>query len=225
MAANDERDGRAGAAALEGLRVLVVEDREIIASSVAQALHKAGCSVVGPAATLGAGLVLAKRGGDALDAAVLDIDLRGRAVYPLAEALRARGVPFLFLTGYGAPAIPDAWRGAPRVEKPFDAAAFLDLLARVAAAGPAPNDAPVAAADGPPAAEAGPDVWATVRRTRDLVTEGRVLCERAERITKRPGGGPASGQPPAASGSSSGSAMEQRTPSSANSKRVSQSSS
>ena len=45
--------------------------------------------------------------------ALLDINLRGEPLYPLAEALRARGVPFLFLTGYESLAIPEAWRGAP----------------------------------------------------------------------------------------------------------------
>jgi len=67
-------------AALEGLRLLVVEDRGLIASKIAQILRRAGCAVVGPVATPGAGFDLARREGDALDAALLDIDLRSEPV-------------------------------------------------------------------------------------------------------------------------------------------------
>lgn len=91
---------------LTGLRILVVEDRGLIAGKIVRALEAAGCVLLGPAATLEAGFALLADAGDRPDAAVLDIDLRGELVYPLAEALQARGVPLLFVTGFAANAIP-----------------------------------------------------------------------------------------------------------------------
>ena len=86
---------------LAGRRILVAEDRGLIAVKVAQVLRGAGCVVVGPVGTLAAGLEIARRDDGLPDAGVLDIDLHGEQVFPLAEALRARRVPSLFLTGYG----------------------------------------------------------------------------------------------------------------------------
>lgn len=54
------------------------------------------------------------------DVAVLDVNLAGRKSYPVAEALRARGVPFIFATGYGSKGHDEAWRGTPTLAKPFD---------------------------------------------------------------------------------------------------------
>ena len=56
---------------------------------------------------------------EALDLAVLDLNLAGEAAYPVAEALAARGVPFLFMTGYGQHGIDGAWRDRPALAKPF----------------------------------------------------------------------------------------------------------
>ncbi|HYE52163.1 MAG TPA: PAS domain S-box protein, partial [Azospirillaceae bacterium] len=85
-------------AGLEGRRVLAVEDDAILALTVKQALAEQGCRVVGPAPTLGEALRLASTA--EIDAAVLDVNLRGRTVYAVAEVLTERGVPFLFTTGY-----------------------------------------------------------------------------------------------------------------------------
>jgi DNA-binding response OmpR family regulator len=121
---------------LTGRRILIVEDRYLLAKEAESMLRRWGCEPVGPAADLAGAFALLTRdvdsGGGRLDAAVLDVHLSdAETVFPLAEELRRRGVPFLFATGYGSPAIPDAWRAVPRIEKPFaprDLAAALRAL-------------------------------------------------------------------------------------------------
>ena len=76
----------------------MVEDQHLIAEQVEQALLGAGCDVVGPVPTITRASRLAVE--EKLDAAVLDINLDGEMIWPVAETLRARGTPFLFLTGY-----------------------------------------------------------------------------------------------------------------------------
>ena len=66
--------------------------------------------------------------GPALDAALLDVNVAGQEVFPIAEALKARGVPFVFSTGYGESGLPEHWRGNPTVQKPFTDAAIRDAL-------------------------------------------------------------------------------------------------
>ena len=75
--------------------------------------------------------VLVEAEGDRLDGAVLDINLRDQRVYPVADALAARGVPFVFLTGYDAWVIPDAHVGVPRCEKPVSSALLARMLSKV----------------------------------------------------------------------------------------------
>ena len=84
---------------LRGKRVLVVEDEALIAVMVEDMLLEMGSEVVGPAATIEGALALARQ--EPLDAAVLDVNVRGERIDPVAEALMARGVPVLFATGYG----------------------------------------------------------------------------------------------------------------------------
>jgi CheY-like chemotaxis protein len=157
---------------LEGRRVLVVEDRGLIAARIAQILRADGCVVVGPVGTLKAGLELTEREGRSLDAALVDIDLRGEKAYPLAELLRANQVPFLFLTGYGASVIPQAWRDAPRLEKPIYPAALRRALPRLVAGIPEPPpDQGRFVGEPLPAVR---DAWETIRRQRDLIMEGQI---------------------------------------------------
>lgn len=101
------------------IRILVVEDEYFVAADLAQALAAAGTAVIGPVSTEDEALALLDAG-ERIDGAVLDINLRGEMVYPLADALRERGVPFVFATGYGASILPIRFRGVPRWEKPFD---------------------------------------------------------------------------------------------------------
>jgi CheY-like chemotaxis protein len=102
----------------ETRRVLVVEDEELVAMMLADMLQELNCRVLGPAGELTQALALARDG--ALDAALLDVSLGGRASFPVAEALRARGVPFAFMSGYGEKDFPAAFREVPRLSKPFD---------------------------------------------------------------------------------------------------------
>ena len=104
---------------LAGVRVLVVEDDMLIAIHVEEALRDLGCIVVGPVGKLDDALRLAD--GESLDAAILDVNVRGGHVYPVAERLRARGIPFALASGYGDWALPEAFRDQPRLTKPYTA--------------------------------------------------------------------------------------------------------
>lgn len=154
-------------------RVLVVEDRGIVAAKVQRVLSAAGYVVVGLAPTLASALAQLDRFADGLDAALLDIDLRGEPAYPVAAVLRDRGIPFVFLTGYGALAVAEPWQGVPRVEKPFEAAALLRAVADALAGKPA-DRAPGAAGVATPAIRR---AWEAMRHTRDIVTEARAYRE------------------------------------------------
>ena len=112
--------------ALSGKRVLVVEDESLVAMLLETILEDVGCTPVGPASTVDA--ALAAVADETLDAALLDVNVAGRQVFPVAEALKARGVPFVFSTGYGEGGLPDEWRGQPTLQKPFTEAAVRDAL-------------------------------------------------------------------------------------------------
>lgn len=112
---------------LSGRRVLVVEDESLVAMLLETILGDLGCAVVGPASNVGDGL-RAVAGETELDAALLDVNVAGQEVFPIAEALTARGVPFVFSTGYGESGLPAHWRGRPTVQKPFTDAAIRDAL-------------------------------------------------------------------------------------------------
>ena len=104
---------------LSGLRLLLVEDETLVAMMVEDMLADLGCVVVDVAGTLSRGLALVADQGLDLDGAILDVNLGGEKVYPVAEALAARCVPFIFATGYGNSGLPAAWRDRPTLQKPF----------------------------------------------------------------------------------------------------------
>jgi CheY-like chemotaxis protein len=116
---------------LSGARLLIVEDDYLIALDLTQALEELGVEVVGPAGSLKQALALVGQEADALDAALLDINLHDQRVYPVADALAARGVPFIFLTGYDRQVVPEQYADVPRCEKPMDMAALPQLLIKV----------------------------------------------------------------------------------------------
>ena len=119
-------------ASLSGKRVLVVEDAALVAAETQEALTAAGADVVGPALSLDAALRLAAS--ESLDAAVLDVHLGDVAVFPVADALARRGVPFVFLTGYAdAYAWPAAHADVPRVAKPAQQGQIIEALGIVMA--------------------------------------------------------------------------------------------
>jgi len=105
---------------LRGRCLLVVEDEYLIAADLTASLESFGVEVIGPAASVEEALSLAGQNSDRLDGAVLDINLRNECVYPVADLLTARGIPFVFTTGYDAVAVPVAYACAPRCEKPVD---------------------------------------------------------------------------------------------------------
>lgn len=101
-----------------GLRVLLVEDQMIVAMAIENMLRGLGCVVVGPVGTLEAAVRLARE--EALDAAILDVSLDGENVFPAAEELQTRGIPFIFATGHGKQFLPEKWHGLRLLTKPFD---------------------------------------------------------------------------------------------------------
>ena len=115
-------------ASLQGRSILVVEDDYMIARDVQDALEGAGATVVGPVPAVEEALRLIER--DTIDAGVLDFNLGEERSFPVAEVLEARGIPFLFATGYNSADIPDEWQRAIIVTKPLRIAAVERLLAR-----------------------------------------------------------------------------------------------
>lgn len=111
---SDQDTGR-----LDGLRVLVVEDETLVAMLLEDMLADHGCVVAGVAARIAQALEMVADDGLAIGAAILDVNLAGQPSFPIAEALAAKGVPFVFATGYGAGGLPEAWRGRPTLQKPF----------------------------------------------------------------------------------------------------------
>lgn len=114
---------------LEGARVLVVEDEFLLGMALEEDLTAAGCVVVGPLPNLARAREAAQR--EQFDLAVLDINLAGEMVYPLADDLLARGTPFLFLSGYGAADMPQRFRAIRRLPKPHDIALLLREMSSV----------------------------------------------------------------------------------------------
>jgi CheY-like chemotaxis protein len=110
----------------EDRRILVVEDEELVALELSTELSLLGWAIVGPAATLAEAQALLST---KFDAAVLDVNLRGRSIYPLAEALEERDVPFLFCTGYEMADPEGRFPNAPVIRKPAHPAAVSAALA------------------------------------------------------------------------------------------------
>jgi CheY-like chemotaxis protein len=131
-------EGAVPVSALAGKRILVVEDEVLIAVMVTDMLAGLGATVVGPATTIEEGLTLA--GSETFDAAVLDINVRGERIDPIADLLVARGIPMLFATGYGVAAIAER-RNASVIDKPYTqerlAGALAHAMAMPKAVGPA----------------------------------------------------------------------------------------
>lgn len=104
--------------ATAGLRILLVEDEAMVAMIIEDTLNDLGCEILGPMSSIERALAAAQTT-ERIDGAFLDVNLRGELVYPVAEALEARGVPFAFVTGYGEQGIDERFRSAPVLTKPF----------------------------------------------------------------------------------------------------------
>ena len=115
--------------ALAGRRVLVVEDEFFLADDLKRALTEQGAEVAGPANSMTRARALASR--QDFDLAVLDVNLRGEMIFPFADELRARGVPFVFTTGYDAAMVPAEYQDVERWEKPFTMHQLVQALVRL----------------------------------------------------------------------------------------------
>ncbi len=112
---------------LAGIRVLVAEDELLVAMLIEDILSDNGCAVTGPFAKVADALAAA---GEAnIDVAVLDVNLRGEKIYPVAERLASRGIPFFLLTGYGRDAVPVDHPDWQACSKPFKAGDLIRMIA------------------------------------------------------------------------------------------------
>lgn len=112
---------------LRGLHLLLVEDEYLFALGLADAATDLGAEVFGPVGSVDDALALVEKLPE-LDAAILDINLGDATIFPVADALRARGVPFVFSTASDLSALPDRFRDIPVCRKPFDFATFRAAL-------------------------------------------------------------------------------------------------
>src|SRR3954454_15211149 len=108
---------RMGDDQLNGLRVLVVEDEAAISMLLEDMLMDFGCAIVGPAARLKTAMEMAQ--GQDFDLAILDVNLAGESIYPVAETLAQGNRPFVFSTGYGGAGIKEPYRDRRVFQKPF----------------------------------------------------------------------------------------------------------
>ena len=116
-------------ASLQGVRVLLVEDEYLVASLIEEFLGIAGCIVTGPIPRLAQAVDVADR--ETCDAAVLDVNLAGERIYPVADILSRRNIPFVFVTGYGTSALPSKYADRPRICKPFRMTELLAALSNI----------------------------------------------------------------------------------------------
>jgi DNA-binding NtrC family response regulator len=114
-------------------RLLIVEDEYLIRLLLEDMLVELGCAVSAVAANLTDGKKLAES--SEIDLAILDVNLDGEQVFPVAEILKSRGVPYLFITGYGVRGLPDSYRETPTLQKPFQMQDLKTTLDRMLAAG------------------------------------------------------------------------------------------
>jgi len=111
---------------LRNARILVVEDEVLVAALLEDRLEALGCNVIGPAMSVGEALELLK--GDDIDAAVLDVNLGGEKVFPVADALAAKDIPFIFATAYGASGVDARHSRREILDKPYQERALEHAL-------------------------------------------------------------------------------------------------
>lgn len=116
---------------LNGARILVVEDEPLIALDIGEGLVEAGAVVIGPSSTVASALALVGTRG--LAAAVLDVRLDGETVFPVAAALCARSIPFVFHTGdtEGRKVLTADWPGNEVLSKPAARAMIVATLVKL----------------------------------------------------------------------------------------------
>jgi CheY-like chemotaxis protein len=120
---------KARVAPASGLQILIVEDEALVALMIEDMLTALRCRVAGSARSVREALRLIEERESALDGAILDVSLGEEKVYAVAEALQARGVPFVFATGYDADSLDARFAHCATLAKPFELIA-LDALVR-----------------------------------------------------------------------------------------------
>jgi two-component SAPR family response regulator len=115
--------------ALKGVRVLIVEDEFLVATLIEDMLESAGCTILGPIPRVAEALDVVDH--ETCDVAVLDVNLGGDRIDPVADALDRRNVPFMFVTGYTENALPGEFAERPRLCKPFKMGELLGTLCRL----------------------------------------------------------------------------------------------
>ena len=111
---------------LAGRRVLIVEDEAMISALIEIILSEAGCSIVGPVATLERALEIIER--ESFDAALLDVHVNGHEIYAVADVLLSRGIPIVLVSGFAQKQLPLRYRHCPYIAKPFTPDTVLTLL-------------------------------------------------------------------------------------------------
>jgi CheY-like chemotaxis protein len=117
----------------EGRRVLIVEDEYVIAMEIAGILEDCGAEIVGPAGSVSLAIQLIAQEAP-IDAAVLDVNLGRERVFPVAETLNLRNIPFVFATGYDASLLV-GFETSPRLEKPLDPRAMAWTISKLVDSG------------------------------------------------------------------------------------------
>jgi CheY-like chemotaxis protein len=107
-------------------RVLIVEDEAMVSMLIEDMVGDLGAEVMGPAARFEQAMTLALEAH--FDLAVLDVNLDGLAVYPIADVLRDRGIPFIFITGYDSSVVPESYQPNRVLSKPFAHPTFCEAL-------------------------------------------------------------------------------------------------
>jgi CheY-like chemotaxis protein len=111
---------------LAGRRIFLVEDELLVAMALEATLQDFGAVIIGPIGRVKQALQVARE--DFMDAAVLDINLAGERVFPVADVLAARGIPFVFYTGYGQEVLPAHYRTRPILSKTSTTTALLSAM-------------------------------------------------------------------------------------------------
>ena len=111
---------------LQGLRILVVEDEALVALQLEDMLTELGCAVVGPASRVRQALQLLNE--QQVAAAVLDLNIAGELVYPVADELATRCLPYIFATGYDASGLAEPYRSRFVLQKPFSRRELLQAM-------------------------------------------------------------------------------------------------
>jgi two-component sensor histidine kinase/DNA-binding response OmpR family regulator len=137
---NGNRNGRAnaeaqncplGEIAVSGNKIMVVEDEALVAMALRESLHELGFTVLGPFSRISEAMIALRN--NHVDAAVLDVNLGGELIYPLADVLTADRVPFVFITGYGAEEIERRYASIPILQKPIEPGALKSMFTTRAA--------------------------------------------------------------------------------------------